>query len=205
MDDLRSTPEVPVSVVAIAAALVLALAGCGADDQPTTEPTKTAPPTESGTTPRPAAEIVGRWQRVTTCGERVQALTQAGLGEFAAEHAAGEGWIPGVTSPDGIKDPQHPCKGAIPLKHGHFFTEDGLFGSTDAQGDQVDAGNYRVIDKNTVVIEKEFGNVTFGYRITKDGSLLLDPVMPNCTKTGCFAAQWAVAMAYPGLPWTRVE
>jgi hypothetical protein len=27
--------------------------------------------------------------------------------------------------------------------------------------------------------------------------------MPPCAKTGCFAAQWAVSVAYPGLPWHR--
>ena len=82
-----------------------------------------------------------------------------------------------------------------------FFTDDGLFGSTDDQGDQVDDGTYRVIDEDTIVIEKEFGSVRFNYRIHDDGTLLLDPVMPNCTKNGCFAAQWAVAVAYPGLAW----
>ena len=133
--------------------------------------------------------------------DRVAALESAGLGKFAVEHAAGQGWIPGVTSPEQIKDPEHPCQGAIPLKHGHFFTEDGLFGSTDDQGDQVDDGTYRVLDEDTIIVEKEFGDVTFNYRIQDDGTLLLDPVMPNCAKNGCFAAQWAVAVAYPGLPW----
>lgn len=182
---------------AIAAALLLLLTGCG-DDKPAAESTGTGAPTETaGSSPSPTATIVGNWQRVTTCDERVKALEEAGLGEFAVEHAAGEGWIPGVTSPEQIKDPEHPCKGAIPLKHGHFFTEDGLFGSTDDQGYQVDENTYRVIDEDTFVI----GNVTFNYRIQDDGTLLLDPVMPKCTKNGCFAAQWAVAVAYPGLPW----
>lgn len=181
-------------------ALVLALAGCSTD-----EPTDAASPTESTEpTASPTAAIVGHWQRVTTCEERVKALKDAGLGRFAAEHAAGEGWIPEVTSPGQIEDPRHPCEGAVPLKHGHFFTEDGLFGSTDDQGDQVDDGTYRVIDQDTIVIKKEFGNVTFDYQV-RDRSLFLDPVMPACTEAGCFAAQWAVAVAYPGLPWTRVS
>jgi hypothetical protein len=114
------------------------------------------------------------------------------------------GWIPGVTSPEQIKDPEHPCEGAIPRKHGHYFTEDGLFGSTDDQGDQVDDGTYHVIDEDTIVVEKEFGNVTFNYRIQDDGTLLLDPAMPNCTKNGCFVAQWAVAVSWAvclGSPW----
>ena len=190
---------------AIAAGLLLLLAGCGGDDKSAAQPASTSAPTEtSESTPSPTATIVGNWQRVTTCDERLTALENAGLGKFAVEHAAGEGWIPGVTSPEQIEDPGHPCKGAIPLKHGHFFTEDGLFGSTDDQGDQVDDGTYLVMDEDTIVIEKEFGNVTFNYRIQDDGTLLLDPVMPNCTKSGCFAAQWAVAVAYPGLAWEPI-
>ena len=51
---------------------------------------------------------------------------------------------------------------------------------------------------------KEFGEVTFDYEVLPNGTLLLTPVMPACTASGCFAAQWAVAVAYPGLPWERV-
>ena len=92
----------------------------------------------------------------------------------------------------------------LPLTHSHFFTEDGQFGSRDDAGDQVDDGTYRAIDDNTIVISKEFGDVTFHYRISDDGStLLIDPVMPECANSGCFAAQWAVSVAYPGLPWQR--
>lgn len=186
-------------------ALILALAACGSDDPSTAERadetpiSKTTEPSTSTT-----AEIVGHWQRVTTCEDRVKALQEAGLGQYAVEHAAGEGWIAGVTSPDQIKDIRHPCKGAVPLNHGHFFTEDGLFGSTDAEGNQVDDGTYEAIDKKTIVIHKEFGNITFHYRIT-NGSLFLDPVLPKCAQSGCFDAQWAVAVAYPGLPWERVD
>ena len=189
-------------IVAISAALLLLLAACDSDGDRAAESKGSAAATvTSDSGPSPTASIVGHWQRVTTCDERETALRAAGLDQFAVEHAAGEGWIPGVTSPDQVKDPEHPCTGAIPLIHGHFFTEDGLFGSTDDQGDQVDDGTYRVIDQDTIVIEKEFGNVTFDYRIQDDDTLLLEPVMPQCTKDGCFAAQWAVAVAYPGLPW----
>jgi len=89
-------------------------------------------------------------------------------------------------------------------QHQHFFTDDGLFGSTDDEGNQVDDGTYRKIDKSTIVISKEFGNVRFHYRI-RGGTLMLDPVMPKCATDGCFAAQWAVSVAYPGLAWKRVE
>ena len=192
-------------IFATVAALLLLLAGCGGDDKPAAESTSTAATKQTvEASPSSAATIVGDWQRVTTCEQRVTALENAGLGEFAVEHAAGEGWIPGVTSPEQVKDSEHPCRGAIPLKHGHFFTEDGQFGSTDDQGDQVDDGRYRVVDQDTIIVEKEFGNVSFDFRIQDDGTLLLDPVMPKCTKNGCFAAQWAVAVAYPGLPWDPI-
>jgi hypothetical protein len=180
--------------------LVLALAGCAGD----AEQTERSVPRASTKPPAASALIVGHWERVTTCEQRVKALQEAGLGEFAVEHAAGEGWIPGVTDPSQIKDSQHPCEGAVPLKHGHYFTEGGEFGSTDDKGEVVDDGTYRAIGEDTIVVHKEFGDVTFAYRVRGD-SLFLDPVMPKCSKSGCFKAQWAVAVAYPGLSWKRVD
>ena len=181
------------------------LIGCGSDTpdseaKPETTPSSSsATPTQDGA---PASDLVGEWQRVTTCEDRVRALTKAGLGRFAAEHAAGEGWIPGVTSPGQLEDPRRPCLGTVPLTHSHFFTEDGLFGSRDDAGNQVDDGTYEFLDDHTVVIDKEFGEVMFTFEI-RDDQLFLDPVLPTCVKTGCFAAQWAVSVAYAGLPWER--
>ena len=31
-----------------------------------------------------------------------------------------------------LKDPKNPCQEAVPLKHRHFFTANGEFGSRDA-------------------------------------------------------------------------
>jgi hypothetical protein len=182
----------------------LILVGCGptspeSKSQPDLANTASASATTSGTG---RSGLVGVWQRVTTCKERVRALEHAGLGRFAAEHAAGEGWVPGVTSVDQLKDPTKPCQGAVPLLHEHFFSADGLFGSRDADGNQVDDGTYVLLDDRTVVITKEFGKVTFHVDIRGE-QLFLEPVLPRCAKRGCFAAQWAVAVAYPGLPWQR--
>jgi hypothetical protein len=193
-----------VRALVIVLALLLASTGC-ATGNPAAAPSIPPSPTQiETTTATPVPAIVGEWQRTTTCQQRVDALKRAGLGRFAAEHAAGEGWLPGVTSPKQIKDPKNPCKGAVPLKHSHFFTADGLFGSRDSQRDQVDDGTYRSVDPNTIVITKEFGDVTFHYTV-QDNGLMLDPVMPKCAKSGCFAAQWAVGMASPGLTWERVS
>jgi hypothetical protein len=188
-----------------ALALTIALAGCGGGNNGSASraelPTSTS---SSSATVTPGAELVGEWQRVTTCGERVAALKAAGLGRFAAENAAGEGWIPGVSTAEQLEDPAHPCRGAVPLKHSHFFTAEGQFGSRDAHGDQVDDGTYQVTGPGTIVITKEFGPITFHYSVSDSGEVLtLDPVLPACASDGCFAAQWAVGMSYTGLPWSR--
>ena len=182
------------------------LVGCGSDspDSESAPEDRSATPAPTTTATATPSELVGEWQRMTTCQQRVQALREAGLGEFAAEHAAGEGWIPGVTSVDQLKDPKKPCRGAVPLRHGHFFTADGLFGSRDADGNQVDDGTYTLPNDRSVVVTKEFGDVTFTFDI-RDDKLFLTPVLPDCATNGCFAAQWAVAVAYPGLPWERTE
>lgn len=197
-------------LLAIAVALVLAVAGCGADpDEGATPSTAdnvsaSADGAESTSQSRELG-LVGVWKRLTTCRERVAALEAAGLERFAAEHAVGEGWIPGVTRPEELEDPDRPCKHAVPLVHSHVFTADGLFGSRDAQGDPVDDGTYQLEGEDTVVIDKEFGAVTFHYEIAAGDTLTLEPVMPACAAEGCFAAQWAVGMSYPGLPWERAD
>jgi hypothetical protein len=132
----------------------------------------------------------------------VQAFKQAGLGKFAPDAIAGNGFVPGVTSADQLADPSNPCEGSVPREHSHFFTEDGSFGSRDWNGEQVDDGTYEIIDDNTFVISKEFPDVTFNYRIQGD-TIMFDPVIPDCSP-GCFEAQWSVAVAYPGKTWERV-
>ena len=191
----------------------LVLVGCGAD------PDEAAMPQTAGNISAAAADaadsgptsagpdvpaLVGEWSRTTTCQQRAEALEAAGLGRYAAEHAAGDGFVPGVTSVDQLEDPKHPCQDAVPQKHSHFFTAEGLFGSRDAEGNQVDDGSYRLVGDDTFVIGKEFEEgVTFHYRIVDGDTLYLDPELPACAAEGCFDAQWAIAVSYPGLPWER--
>jgi hypothetical protein len=99
----------------------------------------------------PASSLVGTWQRVLRCKELVRALEKAGLEEFVLDAVVGSGFLPGVTSPDQIADPKHPCKGAVPQLHSHFFTADGQFGSLDADGNQVDEGTYTIVDDTLVM------------------------------------------------------
>lgn len=195
---------------ALVVAVVLA-SGCGDDSsEPGDADARETSPIQSPTeTPTTSVEpIVGEWQRVTTCQQRVKALREAGLEEYAAEQAAGDGFIPGVTDKSQITDPSHPCAGAVPMRHSHFFTADGQFGSRDDAGMQVDDGPYRLVGADKVVIggdaRTEPDAVTFRYEIDGD-TLRLYPTLPACRKTGCFPAQWAVAVSYNGLPWRRIS
>jgi hypothetical protein len=156
------------------------------------------------------ASLVGEWQRVTTCADYVRALTWAGFPEAALEAAAGNGFIPGVTTVEDLADPAHPCRGAIPRRHSHFFTQDGQFGSRDWDGNQVDDGSYKTVDDHTLVIPYGFEEgppiqVTFHYRIAGE-TIRFDPVMPSdCSTSRCReAAAWSVAVALPGKTWRRV-
>ncbi len=183
-------------VVIVGLLLITAVAGC--DD--TRDPAGSALTTPAPSPPAGVSPLVGTWSRITTCDEHAAALKQAGLERFTLEHAATGGWLPGVTEPSQIKDPKTPCKGAMPRRHEHFFTLDGQFGSRNAEGEQVDDGVYQLFDDRTVLIN----DVSFTFTITGGDTLRLDPVIPDCVVNGCYAAQWAVAVAYPGLTWKRV-
>ena len=183
--------------VRVMLSVVAVLAGaCGSSDGP--EP---AAPSSAGE--EPVSELVGTWERETTCTELVSVLTAAGLEDWVLDAVAGNGFIPGVKSSDQIANPDEPCDGAVPRTHAHFFTEDGQFGSLDWTGEQVDDGTYVVTDGDTFVISKEFPDVTFHFTVDAD-TISLEPVIPTCTPK-CFEAAWSVLVAYPGMPWHRVD
>jgi hypothetical protein len=149
-----------------------------------------------------AGSLVGTWSRVTTCTELATALTKAGLQKVVVEFIVGNGFIPGVTSPEQIADPANPCEGAVPRKHAHFFRKNGEFGSLDWKGQVVDDGRFRIVKPGTVVIFKEFPKVTFRYRI-RGKKISFTPLIPSgCT---AFRCMWAISMAYPGKTWHRVR
>ncbi|HUR74776.1 MAG TPA: hypothetical protein VMZ00_10915 [Sporichthya sp.] len=183
------------SPLAVIGALCL-LAACGGSDQASPGPDPAASPTPSAAAALP--ELVGEWQRVQQCSELVTAFRSAGLGDAVLDSIAGDGWIPGVTDAKQIKDPRHPCDGAVSRAHSHFFTEDGQFGSRDANGQQVDDGHYRLVGDSTVVIDK----VTFHYVITDHNTIAFTPVLPKCPPA-CDDAAWSVSVAYPGFTWQR--
>jgi hypothetical protein len=147
--------------------------------------------------------IVGTWEREVTCQEVVSALRDAGLQDWVLEAIAGNGLVPGLTDPAQLADPEDPCAGAVPRTHSHFFTEDGRFGSLDWNGESVDDGTYEVPEDGTLVVSKEFPDVTFHYAIDGD-TIMFEPEIPACSPD-CFEAAWSVMVALPGETWQRVD
>jgi hypothetical protein len=156
--------------------------------------------TASSVSSSPAAALVGEWERDTRCEEIVQRLIDAGLDKSIPDVAAA--FVPGASSGADLADPSRPCMSAVPIRHSHFFTADGRFGSRDQNGQDVDDGTYRLVGGDTFIISKEFPDVTFHYVVSGD-SIMFTPVIPACRPT-CFEATWSVTVAYEGLPWARV-
>ena len=147
------------------------------------------------------APLVGMWARTTTCTELASAFRVAGVSKLVNEMVVGNGFVPGVRSPDQLRDPAKPCLGAVPRKHSHFFRRNGEFGSLDWNGEPVDDGRYRVCKPGTVTILKEFPSVTFRYKI-RGKAITFTPLVPEGCQT--FRCAWAISVAYPGKTWRRV-
>jgi hypothetical protein len=104
-----------------------------------------------------------------------------------------------------------PCAGAEgPLEHDHFFTDEGEFGSHDQNGEQVDDGDYEVIDQDTLGFPShaaEFGydsELVVDFKVSGDvvtfKVALPDPCIDSCAD----AYAWALS-AFASGPWERGE
>ena len=198
------------TVVALAVVAASCLA-CSSGESPSPEGSESSgvpsEPTSTSTSSAPA--LVGRWERVTTCEDMVEALDEEGLASLAPAMLAGNGLVSG--GPKQLARKDDICEGAVPREHAHFFTATGEFGSLDYNNQQVDDGPYEIGDDNTVFIGG--GPSEFKYRITEDGQTLsLDPVIPASDKRQALAdplefsgAGWSVAVAFPGYTWERVD
>ena len=100
------------------------------------------------------------------------------------------------------------CSGASPLKHAHFFTKLGTFGSVDQNGQQVDNGRYRIRSHHRLQIN----DGRFHYRILDRRKLRLTPIITPAMRSRALAAPlafsvavWEVTVAYTGQTWKRVR
>jgi hypothetical protein len=181
--------------------------GCGSHG--TKASTVRASPSVTRSTKTPVSDIVGKWARVVTCPQLTGDLDKAGLGPLAPYAWLGQTSSAGQSSfRSGSLRPtrEHPCTGALPRRHSHFFTSAGQFGSLDWLGGQVDDGHYTVTGDSTL----EIGTVNFRYRVVHN-TLRLTPVLTKALVHEALArpkkfseAGWAVSVAYPGHTWRRV-
>lgn len=132
----------------------------------------------------------------------------------AAGLAATKGiWIVGnwVGDPADIDwDPKDLCAGARPAEeHSHFFTADLRFGSYDAAGEQVDDGDYAVLDADTVSFPShstEFGydgDILVDYAVTGDSATFTVQVPAACEAACLEAHAWALSAFFGGDPWVK--
>lgn len=208
-----------VSIGATAVMAIVLFAGC-AGSAPTPTASQPASPLISPVaSPRPLplgslaanpsatnapSNLVATWHRAQTCEEMLAVFERAGLAESHVEWLTGNfyGGSPAPTGGD-------VCKGARgPLEHSHFFTASGEFSSHDENGQQVDDGNYLVVDANTLAFPShatEFGyagDLLVDYAI-KDGVLTFDVALPQPCEGSCKDAYaWALS-AFASGPWAR--
>jgi hypothetical protein len=149
--------------------------------------------------------LVGRWSHLHTCQELLAALQQAGLAATAP--AAVGDFFPNST-PQQLAAKPDICSGAVPMKHSHFFTKLGTFGSVDQSGQQVDNGRYRILSHHRLRIN----NGTFHFRIINGNRLRLSPIITPAMRSAALAspldfsvAVWEVAVSYTGQTWKRVR
>jgi hypothetical protein len=132
----------------------------------------------------------------------VQALAKKGLQEFAAQAVGGAVLL---TTPENVpaKDSKHPCADAAgPIEHSHRFGADGTFNSYNQFGEEVDAGEYEIVDENTIL----FIGFEIDYKVEGNTIVFSFSVPESCTSNGCRQrAVGAVSVFYPGETWERVS
>lgn len=141
----------------------MAAAGCGDGSEAGAEPT-TSEGMKDSSTEAATPELIGSWHRAQSCAEMLAAFEEAGLTE------SHRGWLQGNFY-GGKQGPNEGdlCAGAEgPLEHDHFFTTDGAFGSHDQNGEEVDGGDFELVDRDTVSFPSHAEE--FGY----DGVLVVD-------------------------------
>ena len=150
-------------------------------------------------------ELVGEWVRLQSCEEQLAAFEQAGLAQSHLMWIAGN-WVGEEASPV----PGMECDGARAAEeHSHFFTEDGRFGSRDAQGQQVDDGDYVLVDSDTLSFPshaQEFGyagDVLVDYEIAGDTATFHVQLPDACEAACADAYAWALSAFFDAKTWER--
>jgi hypothetical protein len=191
--------------IALLLVSLITVAGCGDESEAGAEPT-TSEGMKASSTEAATPELIGSWHRAQSCAEMLAAFEEAGLTE------SHRGWLQGNFY-GGKQGPNEGdlCAGAEgPLEHDHFFTTDGAFGSHDQNGEEVDGGDFELVDRDTVSFPshaEEFGydgDLVVDYTVSGDvvtfEVALPDPCVDSCAD----AYAWALS-AFASGPWERGE
>lgn len=148
---------------------------------------------------------LGNWQRTNSCAALVANLRRAEVAGDLRDVLVGGGYF----QRPGQIDPAAPCRHARNVKHSHFFTAGGGFGSRDENGNQVDDGDYRTTAPHTLAFPshaREFGyRIRVRYRITR-GKLRFHVVVPHPCRGKCpGATAWGISAFYAGPAFTRAR
>jgi hypothetical protein len=180
-------------------------AGCGDESDAGAEAT-TSEATKASSTDAATPELIGSWHRAQSCAEMLAAFEDAGLSQ------SHRGWLQGnfYGGKPGPKEGDL-CAGAEgPLEHDHFFTADGAFGSHDQNGEEVDGGDFELVDGDTVSFPshaEEFGydgDLVVNYTVSGD-VVTFEVALPDpCVDTCADAYAWALS-AFASGPWERGE
>lgn len=181
-------------------------AGCGAQESGSPPDATTTGPTVASPADGTTTELVGSWHRAQSCAEMLAAFQAAGLAE------SHRGWLQGNFY-GGEPGPEtgDTCEGSRgPLEHDHFFTDDGGFGSHDESGEEVDGGDFEVVDGDTVSFPShatEFGydgELVVDYSIDGDVAVFDVTLPEGCADECADAYAWALS-AFASGPWERGE
>ena len=202
-------------MVKVVAVLVtgLALASCAQATASSAFPAASraaASPSQSSAAPSaPAPALIGTWTRSQDCEGQLAAFDEAGLIPSYADWVTGN-WVGDPAQVD--VDPDDLCAGARPAEeHSHFFTEDGAFGSYDAAGEQVDEGDFAVVDTDTLSFPShsaEFGydgEIRVDYAVSGDTATFNLQVPSGCEDACLLAHAWALSAFYGPDPWSRTD
>jgi hypothetical protein len=205
----RSKVVVPV----VSGMFMLTLAGCPGTGRETDE-----------TPDQPEAQnvLVGRWHQISYCQPRVRALRAVGLRKPEANRAAYFNPLPGVLGPgvDVIDSYNHACRDLTPRADWREFTSTGRL-DVPYRDFALGVARYRLVAGGQLILSTwvdmvvdsvppsarspsgDFVSIRFHVQWPTDNSIRLQPVLPACARTGCFAAAWAVAVSNPGSLWVR--
>lgn len=182
----------------------------GSSALPAASTAATSPSVDSSIQPSGgAAQLVGTWTRTQDCETMLAAFEGAGLAESHAVWIIGN-WV--GDHADVQADLEDLCADArVAEEHSHFFTDDGQFGSYDAAGEQVDDGDYAVVDSDTLSFPShstEFrygGDILVVYAVSGDTATFEVQLPSECGDACKEAHAWAFSAFFGPDPWTRSD